>query len=64
MFLALSWLNVGEIPTVRSSDTDTDLPIVSADLFTNFRSEIIALSLKLADFEAIQSLHRLKYVYR
>ncbi len=30
------YAKVGEIPTVRSSDTDTDLPIVSADLFTNF----------------------------
>jgi hypothetical protein len=27
---------VGEGPTVRSSDIDTDLPIVSADLFHEF----------------------------
>ncbi len=33
---------VGEIPTVRSSETNTDLPIVSADFFTNFISDIIA----------------------
>jgi hypothetical protein len=31
---------VGEVPTVRS--TDTDLPIVSADLFKNFRSKTMA----------------------
>jgi hypothetical protein len=30
---------VGEVPTVRSSDSDVDLPIVSADLFTNFKSK-------------------------
>ncbi len=41
---------VGEVPTVRSSDTDTDLPIVSADLLTNFRSGIIASSLKTDGF--------------
>jgi hypothetical protein len=29
---------VGEVPTVRSSDTDVDLPIVLADLFTNFKA--------------------------
>jgi hypothetical protein len=27
---------VGEVPTVRSSDTDADLPTVSADLFHEF----------------------------
>ncbi len=28
---------VGEVPTLRASDTDTDLPIVSADLFHGFQ---------------------------
>ncbi len=41
---------VGEGPTVRPSDTETDLPIVSADLFTNFRSYMIASSLKTGGF--------------
>jgi hypothetical protein len=27
---------VGEVPTVRSSDTDADLPTVSADIFHEF----------------------------
>jgi hypothetical protein len=27
---------VGEVPTFRASDTDTNLPIVSADLFHGF----------------------------
>ena len=39
---------VGEVPTVH--DTVTDLPIVSADLFTNFRSSIIASSLQTGGF--------------
>jgi hypothetical protein len=41
---------VGEVPIVQSSDTDNNLPIVSAVLFTNFRSDIIALSLKTGGF--------------
>ena len=41
---------VGGVPTVRSSDTETDLPTLSADLFTNFRSDIIASSLKTGGF--------------
>jgi hypothetical protein len=28
---------VGEVPSFRASDTDTDLPIVSADLFHEFQ---------------------------
>jgi hypothetical protein len=28
---------VGEVPTFRASDTDTDLPIVSTDLFGGFQ---------------------------
>ncbi len=36
--LAVVQAKVGEVPTVRSSDTDVDLPIVSADLFTNFKA--------------------------
>jgi hypothetical protein len=28
---------VGEVPTFRASDTDTDLPIVSTDLFSGFQ---------------------------
>jgi hypothetical protein len=31
-----SWTKVGEVPTFRASDTDTDLPIVSTDLFHGF----------------------------
>jgi hypothetical protein len=41
---------VGGVPTLRSSDTETDLPTLSADLFTNFRSDIIASSLKTGGF--------------
>jgi hypothetical protein len=29
--------NVGKVPTFRASDTDTDLPIVSTDLFSEFQ---------------------------
>ncbi len=32
-----------EVLTVRSSDNDTDLPIVPADFFTNFRNITIDL---------------------
>jgi hypothetical protein len=28
---------VGEVPTFRASETDTDLPIVSTDLFNGFQ---------------------------
>ncbi len=48
------------VPTVRSSNTDVDLPIVSADLFTNFKSKQSLHRCKMAYSEAIQSLHRLK----
>ncbi len=41
---------VGEVPTIRSSDTDTDYPIVSDDLVTNFRSNTIASSLQTGGF--------------
>jgi hypothetical protein len=54
---------VGEVSTVRSSDTDTDLPIVSADLFQVLEETQSLHRFKLADFEAIQSLHRLEIVY-
>jgi len=40
----------GEVPTVLSSDTDIDLPIVSANLFANFRSDTIASSLQTEKF--------------
>ncbi len=30
------WPKVGEVPTFRASDTDTDLPIVSVDLSQGF----------------------------
>ncbi len=30
------WAKVGEVPTFRASDTDTDLPVVSTDLFGGF----------------------------
>ncbi len=33
---SISRAKVGEVPTFRASDTDTDLPIVSADLFHGF----------------------------
>jgi hypothetical protein len=29
---------VGEVPTFRASDTDTDLPIVSTDLLMDFNT--------------------------
>jgi hypothetical protein len=46
ILLDVSESKVGEIPTVRSSDTDADLPTVSADLlFTNFSIDAIASSL-------------------
>jgi hypothetical protein len=32
-----SWTKVGEVPTFRASDTDTDLPIVSTNLFGGFQ---------------------------
>jgi hypothetical protein len=41
---------VGEVPTVQSSGTNTDLPIVLADLFANFRSYTIASSLQSGRF--------------
>jgi hypothetical protein len=53
---------VGEVANAQSSDTDTDLPIVLTDLLTNFKSDTILRGSKLADFEAIQLLHRLKFV--
>jgi hypothetical protein len=56
----ISLAKVGEVPTVRSSDTDVDLPIVSADLFTNFKNKQSLHRCKMACSEAIQSLHRLK----
>ncbi len=31
------YTKVGEVPTFRASDTDTDLPIVSAHLFNAFQ---------------------------
>ncbi len=37
--------NVGKGPTVRSSDIDTDLSIVSTIFFSEFRSNSIASSL-------------------
>jgi hypothetical protein len=37
----------GRSSDCRSSDTDVDLPIVSADLFTNFKSKTIASSLQI-----------------
>ncbi len=37
---------------VRSSDTDVDLPIVSADIFTIFKSNTIASSLQNALFRS------------
>jgi hypothetical protein len=35
---SLSLAKVGEVPTFRASDTDTDLPIVSTDLFGGFQN--------------------------
>jgi hypothetical protein len=40
---------VGEVPTFRASDTDTDLPIVSTDLFGGFQYLKIASSLQNED---------------
>ncbi len=37
---------VGEVPTFQASDTNTDLPIVSADLFHEFQQLTIASSLQ------------------
>ncbi len=37
---------MGEVPTVRSSDSDVNLPILSADLFANFKNKTIASSLQ------------------
>jgi hypothetical protein len=31
------YTKVGKVPTFRASDTDTDLPIVSTDLFSEFQ---------------------------
>jgi hypothetical protein len=42
--------NVGKGPTVRSSDIDTDLSIVSAIVFSKFRSNPIASSLQNGGF--------------
>jgi hypothetical protein len=52
---------VGEVLTIRSSDTDTYLPTVLAEFFTRRHNRIAAS--KWQDFGAIQLLDLLKHVY-
>jgi hypothetical protein len=54
---------VCEFLTVRSSDIVTDRHMVSADFLTNLRATQSLDRFKIADFEAIPSLHRSKYDY-
>jgi len=42
--LFVLWAKVGEVPIVRSSDLDLDLPTSDYDLFSVFRSDAIASS--------------------
>jgi hypothetical protein len=37
VYLGNTQAKVGKVPTFRASDTDTDLPIVSTDLFSEFQ---------------------------
>ncbi len=42
-----TWAKVGEVPTFQASDTNTDIPIVSTDLFNGFqylKNRFIAVS--------------------
>jgi hypothetical protein len=62
---------VGEVPTFRASDTDTDLPIVSTDLFGGFqylKNWFIASKWRFIS-DTIASLHKkihfmLKYRFK
>ncbi len=65
--IGLYWLHlhskVGEVPTVRYSDTDANLPIISAELFHKFKKQCNRfIAFQMVVFKAIKSLHRLNYV--
>jgi hypothetical protein len=63
-FFHWAWVKASKVLTVWSSDPDTDLPIVLADFFHEFKKQIQSLyHFKLKDFEAILLLHLMKYVH-
>ncbi len=54
------WSKVGEVPTFRASDNNTDLPTVSINLFSGFQYLKQPSSLQNVNLYAIQSLQRIK----
>ncbi len=63
-FFHWSWVKASKFLTVWSSDLDTDLPIVLADFFHEFKKQSQSLyHFKLKEFEAILLLHLMKYVH-